>query len=444
MQTKAPGPARLSQLWLLFAVTSLGIGAVAAIFLVVARTPWMTSWVTMEVFRRALVVHVNFATLIWYFAMAGALWSEQLPATGVRMRVAQLALLGAVTGALGVLASGIVSSAPPILANYIPYLDHPGFLASLALFGASTGLVALISLKTPADAADWGFTLARAPFLLGLLYFIGGHTTGLALPDSLWGTGHILQYGFITLMMAIWLRLSARSDLKLPSHRLCLALLGAAVAPSLVAPAALVLQLVPADQLHSLHTDLMRWSNWPAALALGLLLVLRNRHKGWRTWPLSTSVGLLTAGILAGTAIDRQTTLIPAHYHGTIGAFTLALMTAASVRAGAYLAPRTRDARPLVPLGAYGLGITLLIAGLAWSGLLGAPRKSGFAGGAGAELGDIIAAILTGLGGTITIAGVCYFVIVTAPRIVCLIKASEPTPCRHQKIAHAPTFAGAR
>lgn len=431
-------PTVVSHRWLLAAAISLGLSSVAAVALVLARTPVLTSLIPADSFPRALVVHVNLATLLWYFAMAGALWTERLDTR--RHRIAAALNLGGIAGALGVIATGLLAPGSPILANYIPYVDHPLFLGSLGLFALTTLVTAGISLTRPRDTAEFGFAIARLPFFMAALYMLFALRQGMGLVDALWGTGHILQFGFVTLMMAIWLRLTQRSGADDPPARLTVALFSAASLPAIVAPG-LLLVGGDHDNLHDLHTQIMRWANWPAPLVFGLLLACRPGAR--RADGFSASLGLYCIGILAGTAIDSQTTLIPAHYHGTIGAFTLAQMAAVIARLSPAYGAREPAAPTRKPLSLYAFGIATLICGLAWSGILGAPRKTGFSS-AGAEPGAIIAAALTGVGGIITIIGVAYFALIVAPRIVRLCNTRTAPMSPHSSSAPAATFAAAR
>lgn len=420
-------PPPVSQRWMLLAVVSLGLSAVAALALALARTPVLTALVGADLFPRALVVHVNLATLIWYLSMGSALWTERLPAS----RATNAAFVLATAGVFGVVATGFTAAGAPVLANYVPYLDSPAFLASLAAFAAGGLATALLSLQRPACAVEWGFALARVPFVMGAAYLLLELGRGGDLVAAVWGAGHVLQFGYVTLLMAIWLRIVERAGARPLPTAVAAALFAVAALPSLLGPL-LLLTGTAAGELHAFHTELMRVANWPAPLLFALLLLSRGRL-AWRAAGFVPSVGLFAIGIAAGAAIDAQTTMVPAHYHGTIGAFTLALMAAALARVSPAPASRTRR-----PLGAYALANTLLIAGLAWSGALGAPRKTGFAGGA--ELAPTLSAALTGIGGIATVAAVVYFVTVLVPRIFSLC-SSPPLP---PPPARAATFAPER
>jgi cytochrome c oxidase subunit I len=430
-------PPVVSQRWLLLAVGSLGLSAAAALVLALARTPGLTAFIAADAFPRALVVHVNLATLIWYFSMACAFWTEGLDRR--HERAAGVAFVLAVAGAGGVLAAGLAAAGTPVLANYVPYLDSPLFIGSLACFAAGALSTALLSLARPRDSAEWGFTLARWPFLMAALYLAMRLAAGAGLTEAIWGAGHLLQFGYVALLMAIWLRLVERTGLRPLPPVIARSLFAAAVLPATLAPLAVLVGFPGDPALHDLHTQLMRWTNWPAPVLFGLSL-LRGGPTVLRAGAFAASLGLLVAGALAGMLIDRQTTMIPAHYHGTIGAFTLALMAAALAR----VSPDDAASRRIrAPLALYAVGISLLIAGLAWSGVLGAPRKLPFSADH-ADLFATLAAALTGLGGAITVGGVCTFAIISVRRVVPLCLLTLNRSRTSSAAPHAPTFAAAR
>jgi heme/copper-type cytochrome/quinol oxidase subunit 1 len=187
----------------------------------------------------------------------------------------------------------------------------------------------------------------------------------------------------------------------------------------------------------------MQWTNWPAPLLFGVALIATSGF-AHRPRAFQASITLFATGCLAGLAIESQTTMIPAHYHGTIGAFTLVLIAAAIARISPTHEAPMHDRPSHLPLALYSIGIFMLIAGLAWSGTMGAPRKTPFSG-EGADVASMLAAGLTGLGGAVTIAGVTFFAVIAAPRIY---RLCNPRPPQHSaQKSHgsgAPTFASAQ
>ena len=79
-------------------------------------------------------------------------------------------------------------------------------------------------------------------------------------------------------------------------------------------------------------TELMRWGSWPGAAVLGLVLVTglmrirRERRLTSEESGLALSLFLFGVGCLLGASIRGESLAVPAHYHGTVGAVTLAYL----------------------------------------------------------------------------------------------------------------------
>ncbi|MBF0439983.1 MAG: hypothetical protein HQL93_12810, partial [Magnetococcales bacterium] len=88
------------------------------------------------------------------------------------------------------------------------------------------------------------------------------------------------------------------------------------------------------------------------------------------------SLFLFVLGVATGTLIENDSVMVTAHYHGTVGAVTLAYMGMTMVLLPALGCTVVRF--PLARLQAYlyASGLWVLILGLGWSGLSGAPRKT--------------------------------------------------------------------
>ena len=133
---------RLARAWLWLGMLALVGAGLFSILLVLSRTPLVNEWFpAADFFRVALVVHVDLSVLVWFAALAGMLWSLNGSERG----------LGWAWCALGLCAAGavIMSLAPffgtgeAIMANYIPVLDDPGFIAGLLVFAAGAALLVL-------------------------------------------------------------------------------------------------------------------------------------------------------------------------------------------------------------------------------------------------------------------------------------------------------------
>jgi cytochrome c oxidase subunit 1 len=421
--------AHLALGWLVLATAAVAASAMFAILIVMARVPGLGSlFPGTEFYRVALTLHVNLSQWVWFMAFAGMLWSLAARREPGPWQWAALGL--ATVGALMMAVSPAFGAIRPLMSNYIPVLDSPWFLAGLGLYGLAVLIAALTALREGADfglrriaGADslgevlrLGLFLAAAVVLAALVVLAWSlmrmpvALSGLAYFETLfWGAGHIWQFCLTGLMLLAWLGLCP-PGLDLPAAPALKVMLLLCAAPALAAP--LLLSLDPASPGYFVaFTRLMQWGSWQVPLFLGSLLLVRHWRGGLQAATgLSLSMLLLVAGIVLGTLIDGQTTLVTAHYHGTIGAVTLAFMGltyAALPLLGCAMPARTGIDWQLR---LYGYGILLMMAGMAGAGLMGAPRK--MAGNVGMEFSvEAASRMVLGLGGSLATIGILMFLV---------------------------------
>jgi hypothetical protein len=374
--------------WLILAVAAVAVSGVFAILIALARVPALGMLFPGEGFYRvALVLHVNLSQGVWFMAFAGVLWSLYGRRAGHGLE--RLALALAAIGTLGLVLSVSTGSVRPLMSNYLPVLDSSLFLTSLALFGGGVLLKALcasacldVQRSTAASMFARSVLLKLSAVetiavfgLLALTAYVIPEGEGVAYFETLfWGVGHLWQFALVSLLIYCWLELAPR-----PAARLPLGVLAGAILSSLV-PVLLSLGIPLFHEPDSaasiyLYTWLMRWTSWEAPLAIGLALWLA----GARTTlapGFVLSLLLFVAGLLLGTLINGQTTLVTAHYHGTIGAITLAFMAVSFVLLERLGIEQPGSLLVRLQLGFYGYGVLLMMTGLAGAGLMGAPRKT--------------------------------------------------------------------
>jgi hypothetical protein len=431
--------AQLALGWLVLATAAVAASALFAILIVMARVPGLGAlFPGTEFYRVALTLHVNLSQWVWFMAFAGMLWS--LAARRAPGLWGWTALALAALGALLMAISPALGAVRPVMSNYMPVLDSPVFLAGLAIYG----LAVLISAS--AAITDWpwqptenstgvgvrrvagadflhqsldgvlrlGLWLAAAVVLIALAVLVvtwwqvSATLSGHALFETLfWGAGHIWQFCLTTLMMVAWLALCPPVLVLPPARRLKWLLLLGAV-PALAAP--MLLAQGPASVAYfTAFTRLMQWTSWEVPLLLGgILLFLHWRTRARPAAGFLLSLLLLVCGIVLGAIIDGQTTLVTAHYHGTIGAVTLAFMGltyGVLPVLGQAMPPPSRIG---LQLRLYGYGILMMMSGLAGAGLMGAPRK--MAGNVGVEFSvETVSRVFLGLGGSLATAGILMF-----------------------------------
>lgn len=426
--------------WLTLAVGSLLLAGLLSLSVVVGRLPGLSRLIDDPLFfKRCLVVHVDLALVVWFYAMLGS-----LSALRVARRTAApdaFAFITATIGVVGLIAGGGLRGAAPILANYVPVIDHPLFLAGLASFFAGMlmfviGTLGRITVRRPGgmpgDAAV-GVQAAGVALVLALATWISAQA---GLPAGLdrhtffefgfWGAGHVLQVANVCGMVAVWLWLLRRTTghdvLSVRSARGLFLLL---LAPHFAMPL-----LSAQGAMHTTYiagaTWLMRWGIFPVVLfMLGLSLRHLVRHGLNPADPLARlarngfagSTALTLLGFVLGAMIRESSTLIPAHYHASLGGVTTAFMAAAYLM----VAPLRADLRRFGTsarrqLACFGLGQSIFALGFAIGGIYGLARKA-YAGEQHVRsIGEQTGLVVMGLGGLLAaIAGVWFLVLVVRP-----------------------------
>lgn len=406
------GTDRLTRSWLLLAVAAFAVSTLYALVLVLARTPGIGVALGLApLFRAALVAHVIGASVIWFLAFAAAAWSSI--GSHRNSRLGWLAFVVAASGVTALFAAPLFGGSP-VLSNYIPVLNSPLFLAGLTCFAAGIAVAAVRTLCTGyRDCARGPWATATYLSTLPVLCAIAALLPELArwsgaprphFEAVFWGAGHALQFTHLALMFGLW-NAYARAEnapgaLGTTAAR---AVSVAAVAPALAVPALAVLA-APREY----YSVLMALGMWPALvpalLAGGRWLSRSGLVFAAPRDALAWAYALLVAGLASGAAIRGDNLLVPAHYHGAIGAASLTFMAAA---AGFVRSPdAVPQRRTWVAL--TGGGLLLLVGGLAWSASYGLARKSPLLS-AVADPGMVASGILMGIGGTLAISGNLLF-----------------------------------
>ena len=415
--------------WLYLALASLIIPGITAILLVLLRTISVDAAVGWgDLFRSALVIHVDLSVFIWFLSIGGLLWT--LSDGHSRLPQKRAAFWVVVAGSSLLSISPLFGANNPILNNYIPVLNQPLFFIGLILVWIGLLFTALLHLFS-ARQLNWGADAAAIATLLAIATLV---TSWIALAETplglhyferlFWGAGHILQFTYALLLLTGWKILSDRLHL-LPwlSSRAMKGLVLIGALPLLSVPW-LYLNYPPlAPEITVGFAQLMRYGNGVAPGIMGLLLLIGsiqhfNNHRGDPTAPpiqasLYASLLLFAAGGILALFISGINTIIPAHYHGSIVGITLAFM-GLIYRLLPHLgfsSPQGRLAtlQPYI----YALGQLMHIAGLALTGSEGAQRKTaGVSSEAMNSLVEQVGLFLTRSGGLIAVTGGVLFLLV--------------------------------
>lgn len=430
----------IARRWLVLGSSSLLLSGLLALFLAGARTPFFDSLVTDPLFfRRGLVIHVDLALLVWVYSLVAALFSL-IPTRGRSGPAARVAPFIAGSGVLLLLASAGARGSKPVLANYVPVVDHPLFLAGLAVFALGVVLAivnrrVLPSTETPTgltpmpEAARVALRTAGLTVLTALLCVAGSwvSTPRSLSPDAyyeilFWGGGHMLQVASVSAMAAAWLLLlEPVVGREILSRRAASVLFGVLLAPALFAPL-LALQ-GPSSPYHRVgFTWMMQWGIFPAisvVLIACVAALVKARAAGavrttdGRVLGFATSAGLTLLGFGLGAMIRGSNTIVPAHYHAAIGAVTASFMAVAFTLLPCLdlpvVAPRLARVQPVI----FGVGQAVFAAGFAIAGFFGMGRKVYGSEQLHRSLPETLGLGVMGLGGLIAaVGGIAFLVII--------------------------------
>jgi cytochrome c oxidase subunit 1 len=422
----------VAQGWFAFGVGSLVLAGLLSLLLVVGRLPFL-GWLFTDplFFKRALVVHVDLAIVIWFQAgtLAYLAWAVG-PRVPRGLALVALALAGA--GILGLLAGAVMPGAQPILANYVPVVDHPVFLAGLGAWFAGSGLYFAGALAAPVAAANplpddavVALRASAAAHLVALATFVAAwRSTLTGLPAIgyyelvAWGGGHVMQVGNVALMLGLWLLLLRRwSGHAVLSPAAVRWLFVALVLPQVLLPV-LAWGGTSRPAYSETATQLMRWTIFPVVLiVLGLALRHVRLHWAgapagrWRLVGFAGSAVLTVLGFVLGAFIRGSSTLVPGHYHCAIGAVTIALM-AAAYDFSREAAPRAATPSPRLvrwQLLLFGGGQAVFGLGFALAGAFGLGRKQYGVEQHVRSAGEYLGLGVMGLGGLVAVAGGILF-----------------------------------
>ncbi|MBE2216152.1 MAG: hypothetical protein IAE82_19920 [Opitutaceae bacterium] len=416
--------------WLALAVGSLIVAGLLSLAVVVGRLPVLSAWIADPLFfKRCLVVHVDLALVVWFYAFIAGLLAAAVRQPGGLIGWAGPGLAG--VGVLAMLAGGLVRGAQPVLANYVPVIDHPVFLTGLGLLfaGLVGGMLSLLLRPTCAGivpgatmvglrAAAVAVVLAGATWVSAMAGLPRGLDPWTHYEFSAWGPGHVLQVANTCAMLAVWMWLLERATGRAPlTPRAMRVVMSVLLAPHFIMPV-LTIRGTLNNLYHDGATQLMRWGIFPIVLvAIGVgvrhLVARRDAREPARTallTALAASAGLAVLGIVLGACIRGSNTLVPAHYHASLGAVTATLMAAAHLVVGRP-AGRSGWRAPRWQLAVYGVGQVIFALGFALGGAHGLGRKEYAAEQHVRSLGEYAGLLIMGLGGLVAVVGGVWFLV---------------------------------
>jgi hypothetical protein len=399
------------------------------------------------------VLHVDLALIVWFFSFAAALYSL-LPGDRSSNQMFRAGLAIAALGVLAMIGGTMIPRTAPILANYVPVIDNAVYVGGVAFFFGGLLLCFIndrlfvrrreLAANTPhsnwnpfivtADVAVALKSTAIAYLVAVTTFLISWASTPRGLDPKVfyelvfWGGGHVLQVANVTAMLAVWLLLVS-SLLKSPllSEQRARILFGLLLAPHLAAPL-LVLNGTVTPLYRLGFTRLMQFGIAPIVLVILFICVRRlwqarraasvtsAEFRDLRFIGFAASAALTLTGFLMGSVIRNSNTMIPAHYHASIGAVTVVFMamTYLLLKPLRLPVPSARLQR-LIPwqLALFGGGQVIFAIGFALGGMHGLSRKAYGAEQHVRTAGELAGLLVMGAGGLVAVAGGLLFLFLT-------------------------------
>lgn len=441
--------------WLTFAISSLIFAGIFAFLVVMSRTPViMNLFPGTDYIRVALVGHVILSFVIWFLAFEGLMWtltSTMFLGRGLFCKHSGWAgLFLAVSGTILVVISAIAGLGEPKFVNYVPVLTHPLFYAGLVLLFAGMTVTLLNTFLTVFKAwrektyeghiplftfgmliSGTAFMSAVTCFALSYYFHILSPTAKipLNLETLFWGGGHIQQFTNTITMVTVWLLLTFIALKKIPIKETW----------SKVLFSFYLLFILPAPFIYFLYdtgsfeytrafTKLMEYGLGPSTGIFAVAILIAIASSGIRELPrlpwskpefssLVLSMFLFALGGIISLTIYGYNTKIPAHYHGAIGAVTIAFMGFTNYVFSLLKKDVTITRLGIVYPYVYGVGQSLFVIGMFVAGSHGVARKTFGAAQQLDNTGKIVGMAITGFGGFIAIIGGIMFIIYAIKRL---------------------------
>jgi cytochrome c oxidase subunit 1 len=386
-----------SNKWLLFSIFSLLAAGILTFVIVFSRTPIIKDFfIFKDFFRKALIVHVNLSQLYWFLSIGVLLNFYYLCSHKL---LNKFCFYAAILSLIGIITSVFIPG-ESILNNYVPVLDNLLFKISIFIFFVIILAVSFINLFNDSDFLNnkESFTIsllkiynililiAFTHFLISYKFIENNNITLEFYEIFFWGFGHILQFSYVILMVLAWYLIIKRTEsVILFSDNLLKIFAALYLFVSLYSYASLSLTNDTVTYFKNFYTNHMIWGS--SLLALIFIIAILPNFFSFKFYKkdaeykplincLILSIILFIYGGLLGSRISESNTLIPAHYHGSIVAVTIALIGLTYIFlpqfGGAKISSKLAIMQPII----YGVGQIIHITGLAISGGYGVLRKS--------------------------------------------------------------------
>jgi hypothetical protein len=396
----------LSKFWLFTAILSISLSGFFAFFITIARTPEIYKLFSdPSFFKKALAIHVNLGFLIWLSCYLVSIFYL----TSINNNKKFLPYVVSLSGIILLSIPSLFLGGKAILSNYVPVIDNPAFFVGIFLFSLGVFL-ALIDKNLFLEVEEQSFipynsiAWIKSSAILFIIAFETGILTYILTSQAIdiqnyfeilfWAPGHIFVFSIEALKISLWF---AILNLIFPEVEFFRKSKTVKITSILFLILPLLSLLIFRYETHSqefrnFYTQLMRWGIFPFVLFIIYMIFynlfkdkivyninIKNNLKKYLLWSIYLSIFMTILGYLLGSLIRIPNTMVPGHYHASIGAITLILMSFSIILFDYFelhiknLIERYKifSLQPLI----YAIGQSIFAIGFAIAGIKGQGRK---------------------------------------------------------------------
>jgi hypothetical protein len=347
-------------------------------------------------------------------------------------------------GILLIISSAFLKKSQPVLSNYIPILTHPIFFTGISMLALSIIYDYLYSsrfkskeayIKLPLQAI-FGLKCTAISFILcAISTLLSIFSTSTILPIQsyyeliFWGPGHLLQIcsqiGMLSVCIILIFKIIGYCPINIIINKI--------IFISLII-SCLIGTLLPIFGTNSYiyiygSTILMKFGICPFIvifLIIFLYKITTIKKKLINNLYFNgfiSSVFLTLFGYILGFCINKQNTLIPAHYHATIGGVSIAFMSASFWLCEVFGIKNNKKFEKLTKLQpiCFCLGQFIFVLGFSFAGIHGALRKTFGSEQILHSLTETVSLTMMGIGGITAIISGILFLYLCSKKVLFII-----------------------
>jgi hypothetical protein len=328
--------------WVKLSIFSFTLSVIYSIFTVLLRIPGISQFfLNQNILKISLIIHVNLSVYIGMMCIANSIMSINIK--NELYYINRLLVYISAFSIILIAFSPLLYYGNPILNNYIPIIENLFFIMGISLFTSICLAVSLLSFFNNFNGSiiDYSSISIASIFIIAftclLISLKQAVNLTYAYPIDInhyyemifWGYGHLLQFIYIIIIEFIWIILlfnNLKEVKKLYNFIIILNIVLVFFTP-------IIYFIYDIDDfyLHNFFTEHMKYCGAITILLASCFLFINLLKNYQAIHPLSliiffSSLSLFVFGGVVAIMISGTNLTIPAYYHGSIIAISIAIM----------------------------------------------------------------------------------------------------------------------